>query len=559
MASISEIRQQYPQYNDLSDEQLAEGLYNKHYSDMPRDEFNAKIGLSQPEPNMLQKAADAVEPINALGGGIATGLVNAGRAVGGLATDPLPESIQKPLRAAGGAVADALTPAPDSIPGQAMQARPKTAMAGEFIGQVAPYAIPGIGASAGANLGLAGVAGAAQADDGFLNRLGGATLGVATAGAVNLAGKAIQSGISALRSPNLVKEATKYVADKVDDLSASLKGSPREIGAQSVANVYNATRQVDDELFNTFRAAQANVAPEIRTVQRAMEDMLDSLEPNMSGAQRQALKSAIEQSKGATSIADLHDLRKLLAKNGKSFLPQDGEVFASAFRAVKATVDDQMKAAAEKAGVLKEYLGANAHYQEKLLPLINAGSDDVANALSAQGQKVDPVGAAKVLDSWIDKNIKPGNPNTTKAFLNTLDPVGREAVEVRLMEKVAEKVGASTNPGVMFKKELAKYAGTADAILSPQNKKMMDGIVRVLDEAAPITGKFRGNGGVVDTVLKLPVDGLVAITGNKAGQFILRMIGEPSTPRSLVTEFISKGAAMFGGEVGNNVANSLKD
>jgi hypothetical protein len=45
MASIAEIRQKYPQYADLSDDQLAEGLHRKHYADMPYAEFRTKIGL----------------------------------------------------------------------------------------------------------------------------------------------------------------------------------------------------------------------------------------------------------------------------------------------------------------------------------------------------------------------------------------------------------------------------------------------------------------------------------------------------------------------------------
>lgn len=49
MASISDIRQQYPQYNDMSDQQLADAMYKAHYSDMPRDQFNAKIGFSSPQ------------------------------------------------------------------------------------------------------------------------------------------------------------------------------------------------------------------------------------------------------------------------------------------------------------------------------------------------------------------------------------------------------------------------------------------------------------------------------------------------------------------------------
>lgn len=45
MASIAEIRNQYPQYSDMSDNELADALHRKHYSDMPKDEFYSKIGL----------------------------------------------------------------------------------------------------------------------------------------------------------------------------------------------------------------------------------------------------------------------------------------------------------------------------------------------------------------------------------------------------------------------------------------------------------------------------------------------------------------------------------
>lgn len=46
MPTIAEVRQQYPQYKDLTDQQLADGLHQKFYSDMPRAEFNQKIGFT---------------------------------------------------------------------------------------------------------------------------------------------------------------------------------------------------------------------------------------------------------------------------------------------------------------------------------------------------------------------------------------------------------------------------------------------------------------------------------------------------------------------------------
>ena len=50
MATIAEIRQKYPQYKDMSDQQLADALHRKHYSDMPREAFDKKVGLSAATP-----------------------------------------------------------------------------------------------------------------------------------------------------------------------------------------------------------------------------------------------------------------------------------------------------------------------------------------------------------------------------------------------------------------------------------------------------------------------------------------------------------------------------
>lgn len=54
MASISEIRAKYPQYNDMSDQQIADALHAKFYSDMPRQEFDAKIGLTAEPPPLMK-------------------------------------------------------------------------------------------------------------------------------------------------------------------------------------------------------------------------------------------------------------------------------------------------------------------------------------------------------------------------------------------------------------------------------------------------------------------------------------------------------------------------
>ena len=64
MPTITEVRQKYPQYDDLSDDQLAGALHRKFYSDMPAEEFRAKIGLKPPASNRITQAFDvASDPI----------------------------------------------------------------------------------------------------------------------------------------------------------------------------------------------------------------------------------------------------------------------------------------------------------------------------------------------------------------------------------------------------------------------------------------------------------------------------------------------------------------
>lgn len=55
MPTIADVRQQYPQYHDLSDQQLADALYKKFYSDMPREQFDAKLGIAPVQPSQPMK------------------------------------------------------------------------------------------------------------------------------------------------------------------------------------------------------------------------------------------------------------------------------------------------------------------------------------------------------------------------------------------------------------------------------------------------------------------------------------------------------------------------
>jgi len=62
MATLAEIRQQYPQYDDMSDVDLADRFYQKFYSDMSRADFDAKLGIST-ESDVSRETRSALSAI----------------------------------------------------------------------------------------------------------------------------------------------------------------------------------------------------------------------------------------------------------------------------------------------------------------------------------------------------------------------------------------------------------------------------------------------------------------------------------------------------------------
>lgn len=59
--NIVEFREKHPQYEDMSDEQLAEALYKKYYSDMSREAFDEKFLAKQPETHTEAPTSPVVE------------------------------------------------------------------------------------------------------------------------------------------------------------------------------------------------------------------------------------------------------------------------------------------------------------------------------------------------------------------------------------------------------------------------------------------------------------------------------------------------------------------
>lgn len=77
MLSMKEIRAKYPSYDDLSDQELADALHKKYYSDLDKDDFYSRIGFVQPEQDgILSKIGQGASRV---GRNIGLGITELGR------------------------------------------------------------------------------------------------------------------------------------------------------------------------------------------------------------------------------------------------------------------------------------------------------------------------------------------------------------------------------------------------------------------------------------------------------------------------------------------------
>lgn len=88
ITSINDIRAQYPEYNDLSDEQIATGLHKNFYSDVPFEQFAGMIGYS-PKPAWTKEYPTAYKAAQTARDVLGPAVEATGSLVGGVVGAPL--------------------------------------------------------------------------------------------------------------------------------------------------------------------------------------------------------------------------------------------------------------------------------------------------------------------------------------------------------------------------------------------------------------------------------------------------------------------------------------
>jgi hypothetical protein len=342
MATIAEIRQKYPQYQDLSDQKLADALYSKHYADMPRAEFDQKVGLvatpppdlkpgskeyglwardqaiagnklpqvseAQPEYDGPAPHSDIGSKLHAAAGSFIEGVPIAG---------PTLIDLAKKGRAA---VQNMAPEAVDREFAAAREANPISSGAGGLAGGVLPLLPLGLTQVGGRLLGTVGTTGQRIAAGGAS---GAALSGADTAARGGDIGQvALSAGIGAglgslFPVAGAVKNAIGNRTAQRAATNAAIKGAPaaadlketaralfREVDASGVT--------VDTNRFSQFVADLASKAKKLR--------INPNLDPKATGAYQELIGALgdVQANGGALAISDLHTLRQIAQKAAMS-------------------------------------------------------------------------------------------------------------------------------------------------------------------------------------------------------------------------------------------------
>jgi hypothetical protein len=226
--NIAEIRQKYPQYNDLSDMELAQGLHKKFYSDMDFNDFTQKIGVKTSELNPLteeQKAKPkenyldgvATEGLKGFGQGIVSGL---GRYASGLtlgATDWIDRKTGGNLKAL---EEDLAQSAKNAGVGSANEVAKFAAESGGMLRGVGnkilkgAKTLPEMVAKGGIEGGIYGATASDNLQELPNNILGGAVLGGGTAGVLGGIGRTVRRLVPALNAEGKAKSLKDAFSDR---------------------------------------------------------------------------------------------------------------------------------------------------------------------------------------------------------------------------------------------------------------------------------------------------------------------------------------------------------
>lgn len=481
--TLDTIRQKYPQYKDVDDETLARGLHEKFYSQLPFNDFAAKVGYKPaqqtdqsptPEtPGALTQIGHAASGLIAApiaqGVGTAVGVAkNVGHMISGA---PYEDPRDTGRQYAAPFQFNDPEPAPD-VKEQARRALPKVgdipavkkaveSPAGQFVGDVAGP--------------VADIAGGVGAAGGVLK-------------AVGAAGGALDAGINAVNKPNAAQAATLKSTPQITRMRAD---GFKIAGSDSYA-ASNAATPGD----NVALHGPTSTAPDtMHTIQRDNQ--------------------ALATQKMAEDVK-LHNTRAVNPDEIKARLDKEGTVYDQMGQAVgkgrtpTANLDHDLSTAAPSAADPAAST-ANAklvdNYRDHFKTSGFDGPDGIqmvkdlrneahvgmaSNDVNAQSLGRTKLGIANAIENEMMRQL----PASAQELKTAFPEARMQYAKLKELESVTEGGQVSPLKVLQLKRSGAPLSGSADAVanaadVAPESMKRAAGTPDILPYAPTHTGVIR--------------------------------------------------------------------
>ena len=506
--NIAEIRQKYPQYNDLSDQELADSLHRKFYADMPPAEFYQKVGLQvEPQQEPRSRTQEFGRQLGLTGRALVEGVAD------------LASPFANPVAVMGNAAIAGAERLGLNEPGGFRFPEQSGAVSGALTNAGVPA--PETGIERGVN--FTGRLATAMATGPRLDRAVTARMPQAPAGAApsppslgNLsqqfdvpltAGEATQSpfmqrldtylerlpfiGIRGFRERQ--QAAIKGAANKLVNEAGESVDDAGEAIRSSLNRVYQSSRGTASKLFDRVdeAASGANIQVYGQNRQRAAAEILQE---QARLARQKAADPAVEKAARDTleglpmSFGDARKLRSVKLTDIRA--AERGEISGSvkpttvaALKRLEQALEADMEewAVAHGGGVLSKWRNANHYYTTRVVPFkdrtIRKVSDD----------SFDP-------DAIIRTFIRPDSRGTASKLVNRLDLKGKEAVRYGVLRQAFDDAQDSSGffSPQSFRNSVERLGKTRQRVFTPQQETQIEGFAR-LAEAAKRAGQFREN------------------------------------------------------------------
>lgn len=448
--NIQEFRQQYPQYQDMSDDQLASSLHAKFYSDMPYADFAAKIGVQAKRPSDQPKERSVPDSIARQLGLTARAGVSGIASIPNMIADPVVGLINKAganLPIPSEALERTLTRAGLPEPASGTERFSNTAVRGMVQPPAIGAVVPSMAGRMGTQVAAAGAgAGASElAQEGGFGPMGQIVAGLAGGVGVPIVGAASVTGLKAagrlasnLTAP-MTEQGRKDIAARVLQQNAT---NPQA----AAANIQGAARYVPG--VNPLTAEVADDAG-ISALSKSMRNQSPATFADAEAANDAARQAALQRSFGtATDLQMAQQARDEITK------PLREAAFADAKKVDTRPIINTTKTVAKSgAGARQEVEKAMSWVQSRLkgetdAERIYAIRQDINDIIA--GKMKDPekasyqlaAGQLKAVKAVLDAQLEKAAPG----FRNYLKEYADRSATINAMEAGQDIIGRSLNP-----------------------------------------------------------------------------------------------------------------